>query len=240
MELVGPVAVGLTRAVGRIDVTGTENLLFAGPAVVVVNHTTIVDVAPLLAALHRAGLHPSRPCGRSGCGTGHGHVRFLATEMVFANPVLGPLVRRAGFVPVGGGRSAVAALESGLAALARGEIIGIYPEGNVEASHDGAPRRFRIGVGRLALESGATIVPVAHHDARAIGSGSITRSLLGAATSVVRRPTVRIRVGAPIRPGDYAGRTLAETVALIRERVTEVWRSLSGAGQIDPDGRVPG
>lgn len=231
---------GLTRAVGRIDVTGAANLQFTGPAIVAVNHTTIVDVAPVLAALHRAGLHPSRPCDRSGCGTHHGHIRFLATEMVFANPILGPLVRHAGFVPVGGGRSAIAALQSGLAALGRGEIIGIYPEGNVEATRDGAPRRFRIGVGKLALESGATIVPIAHHDARAIGSGSIAESLLGAVTSVVRRPVVRIRVGAPIRPAEYAGKTLAETVALIQERVTRVWRSLSGAGQADPDGHVRG
>lgn len=233
MELVGPVAVGLTRAVGRIDVTGTNHLPFTGPAIVAVNHTTIVDVAPVLAALYRSGLRPSRPCGRDGCTTTHGHVRFLATEQVFANPILGPLVRHAGFVPVGGGRGAAAALKAGLAALARGELVGIYPEGDVAASHSGAPRRFRLGISKLALESGATIIPVAHHDARQIGSGSVTRSLFGAVTSMVRRPTVRIRIGAPIRAAEYAGRTIAETAALIQERVTAVWRSLAGTADVE-------
>ncbi|HSI93151.1 MAG TPA: lysophospholipid acyltransferase family protein [Jiangellaceae bacterium] len=233
MELVGPVAVGLTRAVGKIDVSGTNHLLFTGPAIVAVNHTTIVDVAPVLAALYRAGLRPSRPCGRDGCTATHGHVRFFATEHVFANPILGPLVRHAGFVPVGGGRGAAAALKAGLAALARGEIVGIFPEGDVAATDDGAPRKFRLGVSKLALESDATIIPVAHHDARHIGSGSVTRSLLGAVTSMVRRPTVRIRIGAPIRAAEYAGRTIAETAALIQDRVTAVWRSLAGTADAE-------
>jgi 1-acyl-sn-glycerol-3-phosphate acyltransferase len=230
VELVGPVAVGLARAVGRIDVSGTNNLLFAGPAIVAVNHTTIVDVAPVIAALYRAGLRPSRPCGRDGCESTHGHVRFLAAEAVFANPIIGPLIRQAGFVPVSNGRGAAAALKAGLAALARGEIVGIFPEGDVAATDDGSPRKFKVGVSKLALESGATIVPVAHHDARQIGSGSVARSLLGAVTSVVRRPTVRIRVGTPIRAAEYAGRTIAETASLAQERVTAVWRSLQPSG----------
>lgn len=227
MELIGPLAVGVTRAVSRLDTAGGSAVPFAGPAIVAVNHTTIVDVAPVLAALYRSGLRPSRPCGRDGCASAHGHVRFLATELLFAHPVLGPLVRHAGFVPVGNGRGAVGAFRAALAALARGEIIGIYPEGDVTTAADGAPRRFRVGVGKLAQETGATIVPVAHHDARAIGAGSTARSLVGAVSSVVRRPVVRVRVGTPIRAAEYAGRTLAETVALVQGRVTAVWHSIA-------------
>lgn len=227
MELVGYVASALTRAVGRVNVTGAANLPFVGPAIVAINHTTIVDVAPILATLHRNGLRPSLTCGRRGCGDSHGHVRFLATEMVFANPVLGPLVRNAGFVPVGAGRSASAALSAGIDALRRGEIVGIYPEGDVTASSDGSPRRFRIGIGRMALETGATIVPMAHHDARRIGSGTVAESLRGAVTSIVRRPSVNINVGAPIRAAEYAGRTLAETVSLVQDRVTAAWRAVA-------------
>jgi 1-acyl-sn-glycerol-3-phosphate acyltransferase len=227
VELVGRVAVGLARGVGRFEIDGVENLPYSGPAVVAINHTTIVDVAPVIAALYKSGLRPSIPCGKLGCQTAHGHIRFLATEMVFAHPILGPLVRHAGFVPVGNGRSAAQALSSGLEALRRGEIVGIYPEGDVEASSDGSPRRFRIGVAKLAQETGATIVPVAHHDARVIGSGTVAQSLRGALTSIVRRPTVRIRVGTPIRAAEYAGRTLAETVSLVQERVTQVWRTLA-------------
>jgi 1-acyl-sn-glycerol-3-phosphate acyltransferase len=227
VELVGHVATGLTRAVGQVRVTGAEHLPFTGPAVVAINHTTIVDVAPSLAALYHSGLRPSRRCGRPGCETSHGHVRFLATEMVFANPILGPLVQHAGFIPVGSGRSAATALSAAIDALKHGQIVGIFPEGDVAASPDGRPRRFRVGVGRLALETGATIVPVAHHDARKIGSGTVAESLRGAVTSIVRRPTVRVNVGAPIRAAEYAGRTLAETVSLVQERVTAAWRAIA-------------
>jgi 1-acyl-sn-glycerol-3-phosphate acyltransferase len=227
VELAGYVARSLSRAVGRIAVTGAEHVPFSGPAIVAINHTTIVDVAPSLAALYHAGLRPSHRCGKHGCEVTHGHVRFLATEMVFANPILGPVVKHAGFIPVGGGRTAVAALSAGISALKRGEIVGIFPEGDVEASPDGSPRRFQIGVGRLALETGATIVPVAHHDARRIGSGTVGESLRGALTSIVRRPTVNINIGAQIRAAEYAGRTLAETVSLVQERVTAAWRAIA-------------
>jgi 1-acyl-sn-glycerol-3-phosphate acyltransferase len=227
VELVGPVAVGLSAWLGRFEISGAENLPFAGPAIVAVNHTTILDTPPVIAALYRAGLRPSRPCDRGGCTVTHGHIRFLATELLFRHPLLGPLVKHADFVPVGQGRSARAALQAGIDALRRGEVLGIYPEGDVTASVDGAPRKFRSGIGRLALESGAAIIPVGHHDARAFGTGSIAQSLRGALTSVVRRPTVRIAVGRPIQAVEYAGGTLHETVSLAQERVTAVWHSLA-------------
>ena len=227
VELAGYVATALSRAVGRIDVTGTANLPYTGPAIVAINHTTIVDVAPSLSALYKAGLRPSLRCGQEGCEATHGHVRFLASELVFANPFFGPIIRHAGFIPVGSGRSAAAALSAAIDALRRGEIVGIFPEGDVAASPDGSPRKFRIGIGRMALETGATIVPVAHHDARVIGSGTVGESLRGAMTSIVRRPTVRVNIGAPIRAAEYAGRTLAETVSLVQDRVTAAWRAIA-------------
>ncbi|HMG29339.1 MAG TPA: lysophospholipid acyltransferase family protein [Jiangellaceae bacterium] len=230
MELVGPVAVGLSAWLGSHELSGRELLPFAGPAIVAVNHTSIADTPPVIASLYRAGLRPSRRCGKPGCGRTHGHIRFLATETLFRHPILGPLVRHADFVPVGQGRSALAALQAGIDALRREEIIGIYPEGDVavDLSSDGSPRTFRTGVGRLALETGAAIVPVAHHDARLYGTGTVSESLRTAATSVFRRPRIRIRVGPSIQPAEYAGRTLHETVTLVHERVTAVWRTLAG------------
>jgi 1-acyl-sn-glycerol-3-phosphate acyltransferase len=229
VELVGRVAVGVSAWLGSYELSDGELLPFAGPAIVALNHTSIADVAPVLAALYRAGLRPSRRCGRPDCGRRHGHIRFLATEVLFRHPVLGPLVRHADFVPVGTARSAKAALQAGIDAIRRGEIIGIYPEGDVavDLAADGSPRAFRIGVGRLALETGAPIVPVAHHDARLLGTGTVGESLRTAVTSVVRRPRIRIRVGPPIQASEYAGCTVRETVALVHDRVTAVWRTLA-------------
>ncbi|AYY11939.1 1-acyl-sn-glycerol-3-phosphate acyltransferase [Actinobacteria bacterium YIM 96077] len=245
MELVGGIAVGLKRLFGRVELDGFENLPVSGPAIVAVNHTTIADVPVVLGAFHRAGLHPSVPCEGMGCGSEHGHVRFLASSLVFRSRMIGPLARHAGMIEIGWRWSGPAALRSAREALARGEIVGIYPEGDVSATDDGSPRRFRFGVGRLALDSGAPVIPVAHHDARVIGSGSTARSLGGALTAVVRRPTVRLRAGRPIRPEEFAGCSIREVVDMVQDRVTEVWRSLAttsggpdGPGAVRPPRRT--
>src|SRR5699024_11333028 len=65
-----------------------------------------------------------------------------------------------------GGTASRAAIEAGLAVLERGEVLGIYPEGT--RSPDGRLHRGKTGVARLALASGAPIIPVAMlgaHDA---------------------------------------------------------------------------
>lgn len=224
----GSVAVGLTSLFGRVRADGLHHLPAQGPAIVAVNHTTIADVPPVLATLHRAGLRPSVPCGRASCGVDHAHIRFMASSMVFENPLIGPLARQAGMIEVGVRQAGAAALRAAREALGRGEVVGIYPEGDVSATEDGSPRRFRFGVGRLASETGVPVVPVAHHDARRIGSGSTARSLGGALTSIVRRPTVRLRVGPPILGEEYAGLPLRDVVNLIQDRVVDVWRTVAG------------
>jgi 1-acyl-sn-glycerol-3-phosphate acyltransferase len=234
VELVGAVAVGLTRLFGSVDPDGLDNLPMSGPAIVAINHTSIADVPPVLSTLYRAGLRPSTPCHGEGCGIAHGHVRFLAASQVFANPFIGPLARHAGMVEVGWRQAGASALKAALEALGRGEIIGIYPEGDVSATPDGSPRRFRFGVGRLAQSAGAPVIPVAHHDAREIGSGTIARSLGGALTSIVRRPTIKLRVGRPVRPQEFAGLPIREVVDLVHARVTTVWRSIAGDQQAGP------
>ncbi|TDE08765.1 lysophospholipid acyltransferase family protein [Jiangella asiatica] len=235
MELVGAVATGLTRLFGRVEVEGLGHLPLRGPAIVAVNHTTIADVPPVLSTLYHAGLRPSIPCHRDGCGVDHGHVRFMASSLVFGNPFIGPLARQAGMIEVGGRQAGAAALKAAHDALGRGEVVGIYPEGDVSATLDGSPRRFRFGVGRLAADAKAPVVPVAHHDARRIGSGSVARSLGGALTSIVRRPTIRLRVGRPVLPDEYTGLPLRDVVELLQERVADVWRVVSGETVPDVD-----
>ncbi len=227
MELVGPVARLLAGATCRARLTGGDQLPMSGPAIVMVNHTSIVDVAPVLASLHTAGLRPSRPCGKPGCGTAHGHVRFLVSELVFRHPIVGPLARQAGSIEVGWQRSAPDALRAAMSTLDRGGIVGIYPEGDVSAAPDGSPRSFRTGLARLALHSGAPVLPLAHHDARRIGSGTVAESLRGAARSVLHRPPLRLHVGEPLTVGDYGGRSVAEVTTLLRARLVETWQALA-------------
>ena len=66
-----------------------------------------------------------------------------------------------GQVPVdrSGGRRSEAALITGLQVLAEGNSLGIYPEGT--RSPDGRLYKGRTGIARLAIESGAPVVPIA-------------------------------------------------------------------------------
>ena len=69
--------------------------------------------------------------------------------------------RGVGTIPVdrSGGKASEAALRTGLARLAEGKLFGIYPEGT--RSPDGRLYRGKTGVARLAIESGAPVIPVA-------------------------------------------------------------------------------
>ncbi|MCI0688772.1 MAG: 1-acyl-sn-glycerol-3-phosphate acyltransferase [Sporichthyaceae bacterium] len=235
MELVGAVARALAAATCRARLTGAQHLPRTGPALLMVNHTTIVDVAPVLASLAKSGLRLSLACRRSGCGTEHGHVRFLATELVFRHPIVGPLAKHAGFIRVGWQRPAPDALRDALSALERGEVVGIFPEGNVSANPDGSPRRFRSGLARLALDTGCPVVPLAHHDARLIGAGGVAESLRGAARSVVRRPEIRLHVGEPVQPAEYAGLPIGRVSELLRSSLIRTWRQVAHPADCVPE-----
>ncbi len=101
-----------------------------------------------------------------------------------------------GTIPVdrSGGRAAQAALDTGLRVLREGRLFGIYPEGT--RSPDGRLYRGKTGVARLALESGAPVVPVVMLNADKMQPpGKVLPRLM--------RP--HIRFGDPITFERYAG-----------------------------------
>lgn len=152
-----------------------------GGVIVIANHTSYAD-GFLLALV-------CRRMGRS--------LRLLATAGVFRVPIAGLLARRVGFIPVARGTStAGAALEPAIDALALGEAVGMFPEGRTTRDPEQWPERARTGVVRLAVRSGAPVVPVAMVGAhRVIGRRRIVSRLM---FNVVLRPKVSIAVGTPI------------------------------------------
>ena len=116
---------------------------------------------------------------------------------MFRVPVMGTLARRLGFIPVRrGAADAAASLDEAATALAHGEAVGLYPEGRLTRDPMMWPERAKTGAVRLALRSGAPIVPVAMLGAHeVVGRRAIVRNLV---RNVVRRPRVTARVGAPI------------------------------------------
>jgi len=93
-------------------------------------------------------------------------VTFLAKSEYFTSPGPKGLMKKLTFIALGqvpvdrsGGRRSEAALITGLKVLAQGDCLGIYPEGT--RSPDGRLYKGRTGIARLAIESGAPVIPVA-------------------------------------------------------------------------------
>jgi len=156
----------LIRVLWRVDVQGLERLPRGG-YVVAANHDSILDPFFVAVALPR-------------------QVRFVGKQEFWRNPVLAPILRGVGAIPIARGQGDVAALDAAAAALEQGDIVGLFPEGTVL---HGDARVWKRGAARLALVAGVPIVPVCLVDtARAF-------------RPVQRRvgfPVVRVLIGEPI------------------------------------------
>lgn len=132
-----------------------------GPALVACNHISYLDPLTNGEAVVRAGRRP----------------RFLAKEDLFRIPVVGRALRGAGQIPVSRGTRDRSSLDRAATALDRGEVIVVYPEGTVTKREDGLPMEGKTGLVRLALQTGAPIIPMASWGSRAVwqktGRGSL-------------------------------------------------------------------
>ena len=129
-----------------------------------------------------------------------------------------------------GGRSLAAARE----AVATGRAIIVYPEGTVTRDPDGWPMAGRNGAVRLALQTGAPLIPV--------GQWGIQELLPygGRSLRVLPRKTARIRVGAPVDLADLRDRpvtaaTLREGTGRMMAAITDLVAELRG--EPAPEGR---
>jgi 1-acyl-sn-glycerol-3-phosphate acyltransferase len=86
---------------------------------------------------------------------------ILINEVLFQVPILGEYLRRSGHIPVQAGNGQVA-METALERLAEGKTIIIFPEGALSPLGGGFEKP-RTGVARLALQSGAPVIPVGIH-----------------------------------------------------------------------------
>lgn len=141
----GPVET-IYRLFGRwADIT-PHNIPAHGPAILAVYHASLLDPLFVALSLWRNGRMP----------------HFLAKSPLFKGP-LGTPLRSLGQIPVF--RNSSSATDSLIAAkecLAAGECVVIYPQGTLTKNPDLWPEHFRSGTVRLAFETGAPIIPVAH------------------------------------------------------------------------------
>jgi 1-acyl-sn-glycerol-3-phosphate acyltransferase len=166
----------------RPQVEGRHHIPASGPVIIASNHLSFSDSIFMPLVVRRK-------------------VTFVAKAEYFrGRGVKGALVRMffigTGMIPVDrtGGRAARAALETQLRVLREGRIAGIYPEGT--RSPDGRLYRGKTGVARLALESGAPVVPVV----------MLNADELQPPGRILPRPArVKIRFGPPLDFRRYAG-----------------------------------
>jgi len=185
---------------------GRENVPLSGGVVLVANHISMAD--PLVLA-HFVYDLPREP-------------RFLGKVSVFEAPVLGRVLRGAGQIPVQRDSvDAVKALDAAVEAVSRGECVIIYPEGTCTEDPDLWPMKGRTGVARLALLTGAPVVPVAQWGAQRLHDPR---------TRTVRlrpRTPVAVRAGAPVDLGPWTGRPVtAELLGDLTEHLMLTLRDL--------------
>jgi 1-acyl-sn-glycerol-3-phosphate acyltransferase len=144
----------LLRVLFRPQVEGTENIPETGPVILAGNHLAVVD-SMLLAMLVK---RPVYFIGKSDYVTGRG-IRGRLKAIFFTG---------VGMIPVDrdGAHGGVAALNTGRRILEDGQVFGIHPEGT--RSPDGRLYRGRTGLARLALTTGAPVVPAALIDTHRI------------------------------------------------------------------------
>jgi glycerol-3-phosphate dehydrogenase (NAD(P)+) len=150
----------------RLERIGAEHIPRSGPLLLAANHRSFLDPF-VIGALTR------RP------------VYYVAKRELFARRSQAWLLNALGAFPIDRGAGDTDAMATARAILQRGDCVVIFPEGTrVRSGGLGSPRR---GIGRLALETGARVVPVA-----VAGTEDVRRGWR------IRPRKVRLRCGAPL------------------------------------------
>jgi 1-acyl-sn-glycerol-3-phosphate acyltransferase len=181
--LVKYIAVGpLLSLLGRPKVEGLEYVPTSGPAILASNHLAVMDSFFLPLVVRR-------------------RITFLAKSEYFTGTGLKGWLSRWFFTAVGqvpidrsDADAAQAALNTAEQVLAQGKLLGMYPEGT--RSPDGRLYKGKTGLGRLALETGVPVIPVAM-----IGTNVVNPP----GSTMLRFGRVTVRFGKPMEFSRFEG-----------------------------------
>lgn len=192
----------ILRTAFRPWVTGADNIPRTGPVILASNHLSVIDSVFLPLVIDR-------------------RVTFLAkSDYYTSRGIKGWAIRNflkaAGMLSIdrSGGKASEASLRTGLGVLAKGDVLGIYPEGT--RSPDGKLYRGRTGVARMVLEGTVSVVPVAMID---------TEKVMPIGTRLPKVRRIGVVIGSPLDFSRFAG--LESDRFILRSITDEIMYELS-------------
>lgn len=163
---------------------GQENIPRTGPVIIAPNHMSYLDWGTDAIFFYGSGRYPT----------------FMIKASAFKVPFIGKMLYRCGQIPVNrGAKDAAAALRQAEQALSEGAAVIIYPEGTATRDPDLWPMVAKTGVARVALATGAPVIPVARWGTQDILPYGSTKPRLWP------RRTVRTVAGKPVDLSAWAG-----------------------------------
>jgi 1-acyl-sn-glycerol-3-phosphate acyltransferase len=139
------ITAGLMHLLFRVRVDGVEHVPAHGPGILAFNHVSVLDGPCLAIATARAR---GRRC------------RFLVAAEMFRRVFFGWVLRTFQQIPIRRGESDEHALDEAIRSVGSGALAAIAPEGRVNADGARDLQRIRSGVARIAIPTGAPVIPV--------------------------------------------------------------------------------
>jgi 1-acyl-sn-glycerol-3-phosphate acyltransferase len=195
----------LVHSLYRLEKRGMDSIPDEGPAVLVCNHASYVDSLVITAACRRP-------------------IRFVLDRRFFDMPVLSYLLRRGRAIPFsaeeGNPVSGERVLAEISAALAAGQLVAVFPEGDI--STDGEMRAFMPWIDRVFAKNQAPVVPLAltglWGSVFSRRDGALSRRL----TKLRLFQKIAIAAGAPLEAASADSAVLTQAVRSLKEQ--SVWQ----------------
>lgn len=195
------VLIPVLRTAFRHRWRGQENVPRAGGAILVANHISKIDPLTFGYFVRSTGRVP----------------RYLAKAELFEHRWLGRVFVGADMIPVQrGGDGAASSIDAAAAAVRAGACIVVYPEATITRDPALWPMVGKTGAARIALATGAPVIPVAQWGAHRVLPPYAKKPVLR------RRETAYARAGRPVDLDDLRSRDPdAEVLALATARIMD-------------------
>lgn len=202
------------RLLFRLHVEGVEHVPLQGPALLVFNHMSVLDGPSLV-------IETARRRRRK--------VRFLVAAEIMNKGLIGAILRSFDQISIRRGARDLHAMDEALETVKRGAIVALAPEGKLNEEDERGLLRIKSGIARMALPTGAAIIPVG------IWGTHLLWPKDGARWSrFLSRPRLALVYGPPIHP--HGSLSVRGDVAEVKRQVKEALETQLARAQAVAEG----